>query len=68
MRYVQVKQELYLHDWAYRVYVTDALRVITGATMRYVDIVEMAQKPEPEEQDADEIKERIVGKLRAMGR
>lgn len=67
MRYVQAKQALYTDEVAYRIYVTDALRLITGADMRYVDLLDLATKPALPEQDASEIKDRIVGKLRAMG-
>lgn len=47
---------------AYEVYVTDRLRSITGAEIRYADVVYHINQEEP---DADEIKNRLKNKLSA---
>ena len=56
---------------AYRIYVTDSLRALLGNDQngRFIDFVREADNPkqEPEEeQSADEIIERIRGKLRMI--
>ena len=62
MRYAQARYEQYRRDWAYRVYVTDALKIIGGLNIRYADIF----KPE-ETRTAEEIKSSISDKLRRLG-
>ena len=63
MRYVTARIEQEDRDEAYRIYVTDLLKSISGAKVRYYDII----NPPPEEtRTEEEIKEGVYSKLRKM--
>ncbi len=62
MRYVLARCNQRQRDWAYRIYVTDSLKIIGGLNIRYAD----AFKPE-ETRTADEIIDGVKGKLRQLG-
>ena len=62
MRYVSAKIRLNRRDEAYRIYVTDALKVIGGLNIRFADLF----KPE-ETRTAGEIIGGIRDKLQKMG-
>lgn len=62
MRYAQARYEKNTRDWAYRVYVTDSLKVIGGLNIRYADLF----KPE-ENRTADEIIWNIKDGLNKLG-
>lgn len=73
MRYVMARYEVYQRELAYRIYVTDALRIISENTARFggggyvkarfADIV----NPKPEDpRTHDEVVEHIRGKLRNL--
>ena len=62
MRYAQARYKQYERDWAYRVYVTDALKVLGGLNIRYADLF----KPE-EKRSAKEIISGISAKLNGLG-
>ena len=49
MRYAQARYEKNTRDWAYRVYVTDSLKVIGGLNIRYADLFEPEEKRTEEE-------------------
>lgn len=59
MRYATARYSQYQRDWAYRIYVTDGLKVIGGLNMRYIDL--FAAK---ETKTAAEIADKIKGKFR----
>lgn len=62
MRYAQARYKQYERDWAYRVYVTDGLKVLGGLNIRYADLF----KPE-EKRTAEEIVSSISEKLGRLG-
>lgn len=62
MRYVTARFNQYQREEAYRIYVTDGLKHLSGLNIRYADIF----KPE-ETRTADEIIDGIKGKLRQLG-
>lgn len=62
MRYVEARYNLYNRDLAYRIYVTDALKVLGGLNIRFADLF----KPE-ETRTAGEIIDGIKDKLQKMG-
>jgi len=62
MRYAQARYKQYERDWAYRVYVTDGLKVLGGLNIRYADLF----KPE-EKRTAEEIVSSISEKLDRLG-
>jgi hypothetical protein len=62
MRYVEARYNLYNRDLAYRIYVTDALKVLGGLNIRFADLF----KPE-ETRTAGEIIGGIRDKLQKMG-
>lgn len=62
MRYAQARYEKNTRDWAYRVYVTDSLKVIGGLNIRYADLF----KPE-EKRTAEEIIGNIKDGLNKLG-
>ncbi len=62
MRYAQARYEQYRREWAYRVYVTDALKILGGLNIRYADIF----KPE-EKRSAEQIIGGISEKLNGLG-
>lgn len=62
MRYAQARYKQYERDWAYRVYVTDGLKVLGGLNIRYADLF----KPE-EKRTAEEIIGGISTKLEQLG-
>ena len=62
MRYAQARYEKNTRDWAYRVYVTDSLKVIGGLNIRYADLF----KPE-ENRTAEEIIGNIKDGLNKLG-
>jgi len=62
MRYVMARKEKEYRDTAYRIYVTDALKVLGGLNIRYADLF----KPE-ETRTASDIKISIKSKLKKMG-
>lgn len=62
LRYAQARYKQYERDWAYRVYVTDGLKVLGGLNIRYADLF----KPE-EKRTAEDIIGNISGKLKKLG-
>ncbi len=62
MRYVIARYNQYQREQAYRVYVTDNLKALTGLNVRYADYF----GPE-ETRTADEIVDGIRNKLRQLG-
>lgn len=62
MRYVVARFNQNQRDWAYRIYVTDALKYLASLNMRYADLF----APE-ETRAADEIIGGIKDKLRQLG-
>lgn len=62
MRYAQARYEKNTRDWAYRVYVTDSLKVIGGLNIRYADLF----RPE-ENRTAEEIIGNIKDGLNKLG-
>ena len=62
MRYVIARYNQYQREQAYRVYVTDNLKALTGLNVRYADYF----VPE-ETRTADEIVDGIRNKLRQLG-
>ena len=64
MRYVRAKCDQADKAEAYRIYVTDALKIIGNLNIRYAEIV----TPPPEEtRTADEIIQSITDKLAQLG-
>lgn len=64
MRYVAARMEDDVRDTAYRVYVTDSLRAVTGAEKRYIDIVnDRMHAPKEKEKTADEIITDVISKF-----
>lgn len=62
MRYATARYNQNQRDWVYRIYVTDALKVLGGLNIRYADVF----GPE-ETRTADEIIDGIKDKLRQLG-
>jgi hypothetical protein len=62
MRYAEARYNQYNRDFSYRIYVTDALKVIGGLNIRFADLF----KPE-ETRTAGEIIGGIRDKLQKMG-
>lgn len=63
MRYVTARIEQEDRDEAYRIYVTDSLRSLTGAKIRYYEII----NPAPEEtRTSEEVKQGVFSKLKQM--
>ena len=66
MRYVKARFEFQNREMAYRIYVTDALRVICGANgvERYADVALPKQAEDP--RTSGEVVENIRQKLRRL--
>lgn len=62
MRYVIARFNQHQREEAYRIYVTDSLKIIGGLNIRYAD----AFKPE-ETRTAEEIIDGVSNKLRQLG-
>lgn len=62
MRYVTARYSQSQREWAYRIYVTDALKILGGLNMRYAD----AFTPD-DPRTANEVIDGIKGKLRRLG-
>jgi hypothetical protein len=62
MRYAEARYNQYNRDFSYRIYVTDALRVIGGLNIRFADLSKPA-----ETLTSDEIIGGIKSKLQKMG-
>ena len=60
MRYAKARYRSFGRDYAYRIYVTDALKVLSGIEVRYADFVK--ETPDPKE-SSDEIIDRMRRKL-----
>ena len=64
MRYVDARYRQYEKEHAYRIYMTDSMRIFGNLNIRYADLF----KNVPEEtRTADEIKDSIRNKLKALG-
>lgn len=64
MKYLQAKLNLHIHEKAYRVYVTDSLKIYLGLSDRYIDLIK------PKKQDrrsGDEIAADVIAKLGLKG-
>ena len=61
MRYVTARLEKERRDWAYRIYVTDALKYLASLNIRYADLF----GPE-ETRTAEEVIDNVKGKLRRL--
>lgn len=62
MRYAHARYKAYEREWAFRVYVTDGLKVLGGLNIRYADLF----KPE-EKRTAEEIISGISERLNRLG-
>ena len=62
MRYAEARYLIYNREFSYRIYVTDALKVLGGLNIRFADLF----KPE-ETRTAGEIIGGIRNKLQKMG-
>lgn len=62
MRYVIARFNQYQREQAYRIYVTDSLKIIGGLNIRYADMF----APE-ETRTAEEIIDGVSNKLRQLG-
>ncbi len=62
MRYVRARYRQFEREWAYRIYVTDGLKVLGGLNVRYADLF----KPE-EKRTAEEIISGISDRLNRLG-
>ena len=56
-----------MREEAYRIYISDVLKGLAGAQIRYIDIVNPGRKIENPDEKAEEIKEGIKDKLRRIG-
>ena len=65
MRYVVARIEHENRDMAYRIYITDCLKGIFGAKVRYADLIYNENNLATEE-DAEAIKDRLKKKLGAI--
>lgn len=64
MRYAEARFSQSVRDKVYRIYVTDALKVLGHLNVRYIDYVKPNNKPED---TPEEIINRIRGKLSRRG-
>lgn len=64
MRYTTARYKDYQRELAYRIYVTDALKVIGGLNARYFDVIDDTP---PDDKTPEEVIGRIGGKLAALG-
>lgn len=67
MRYVVARVKEKWHDETYRVYISDSLRVITHADMRYADMVGISDR-DKDTRTADEVISSVKGRLSKMGK
>ena len=61
MRYVKARVKQALDEMAYRIYITDALKVIGGLNIRYADLI---KRPIEETRTKEEIIESIRRRLK----
>ena len=66
MRYVVARVKEKWHDEAYRVYISDSLRMITHADMRYADMVGITNRAK-DTRTADEVISSVKGRLSKLG-
>lgn len=65
MRYVMARYDVDRRERAYRIYISDSLKIIGGLNIRYVDtLVSHAVS----NNNPDEIKKRICDKLEQLGK
>lgn len=64
MRYVVARVKKMWHDEAYRVYISDSLRILTHADMRYADMVGLVKQ---DSRTADEVISSVKGRLSRTG-
>ena len=62
MRYVIARLQQNNRDWTYRIYVTDALKVLGGLNVRYYDLFD-----QKEDKDPDEIIQGVKDSLKKLG-
>ena len=51
------KTETEFEEFAYRVYISDSLKIALGINTRYIDLIQLINE---EEEDGDEIAKRII--------
>lgn len=61
MRYVIARINQYQRDWAYRIYVTDALKFLANLNIRYEDLF-----APPETRTAEEVISNVKNKLKLL--
>lgn len=64
MRYAEARFNQSVRDKVYRIYITDALKILGRLNVRYIDYVQPNTKPE---ETPEEIIGRIRGKLSGRG-
>jgi hypothetical protein len=64
LRYVTARYKTQQRELAYRIYVTDALKIIGGLNARYYEFID--DKPQ-DNRTAEEVVEGIRNKLTALG-
>ena len=69
MRYVESRYKLFDREEAYRIYVTDAIRLFGKINVRYYDLFKQGKQMTEEEaqQSAEDIKKRIKTGLNKLG-
>ena len=66
MRYVVARVRKKWYDEAYRVYISDSLRIITRVDERYADMVGITSRAK-DTRTADEVISSVKGRLSKMG-
>lgn len=66
MRYVVARVKEKWHDEAYRVYISDSLRIITRVDERYADMVGISDRAK-DTRAADEVISSVKGRLSKLG-
>lgn len=64
MRYVAARVSIEKRDEAYRVYVSDSLRILTGTKERYADWIGLTAR---DDRSADEVKASIMTRFAQLG-
>lgn len=67
MRYVTARIRQNTRDEMYRIFVTDCLAVSVKSEKRYFDLVGLANDRTQPEVSGEEIKEKMLAKIKAIG-